>query len=47
MLTGIFLESARDVAQEYAGRVEVDDRIVDACTMQLVVNPWQFDATGA
>lgn len=43
VLTGIFLEAAREVAQEYAGRVEVDDRIVDACAMQLVLNPWQFD----
>lgn len=42
-LTGIFLEAAREVAQDYAGRVEVDDRIVDACAMQLVLNPWQFD----
>lgn len=42
-LTGIFLEAARDVGKEYAGRVEVDDRIVDACAMQLVLNPWQFD----
>ncbi|HEY0844226.1 MAG TPA: isocitrate/isopropylmalate family dehydrogenase [Noviherbaspirillum sp.] len=42
-LTGIFLEAAREVAQEYAGKVEVDDRIVDACAMQLVLNPWQFD----
>jgi isocitrate dehydrogenase (NAD+) len=43
VLTGIFLESARDVAKEYEGRVAVDDRIVDACAMQLVLNPWQFD----
>ncbi|GIZ50156.1 isocitrate/isopropylmalate dehydrogenase family protein [Noviherbaspirillum aridicola] len=42
-LTGIFLEAAREVATEYAGRVEVDDRIVDACAMQLVLNPSQFD----
>jgi isocitrate dehydrogenase (NAD+) len=42
-LTGIFLEAARDVATRYAGRVEVEDRIVDACAMQLVLNPWQFD----
>lgn len=42
-LTGIFLEAAREVAQDYAGKVEVDDRIVDACAMQLVLNPWQFD----
>jgi isocitrate dehydrogenase (NAD+) len=42
-LTGLFLEACRDVAKDYAGRVEVDDRIVDACAMQLVLNPWQFD----
>ena len=42
-LTGIFLDSARDVAREYEGRVEVDDRIVDACAMQLVLDPWRFD----
>ena len=42
-LTGIFLETALDVAKEYEGRVAVDDRIVDACAMQLVLNPWQFD----
>ncbi len=43
ILTGLFLETAREVAKEYEGRVEVDDRIVDACAMQLVLNPWQFD----
>src|SRR4051812_10726936 len=42
-LTGLFLEAGREVAKEYEGRVEVDDRIVDACAMQLVMNPWQFD----
>ncbi len=42
-LTGVFLEEARAVAQRYEGRVAVDDRIVDACAMQLVLNPWQFD----
>ena len=42
-LTGIFLETAREVAKQYEGRVAVDDRIVDACAMQLVLNPWQFD----
>jgi isocitrate dehydrogenase (NAD+) len=42
-LTGVFLETARDVAKTYEGRVEVDERIVDACAMQLVLNPWQFD----
>ncbi len=42
-LTGIFLDAARDIAPEYEGRVAMDDRIVDACAMQLVLNPWQFD----
>jgi isocitrate dehydrogenase (NAD+) len=42
-LTGVFLETGRQIAQEYAGRIECDDRIVDACAMQLVLNPWQFD----
>lgn len=42
-LTGIFLEAAREVAQEYEGRVAIDDMIVDACAMQLVMNPWRFD----
>ena len=42
-LTGIFLETAQDIAREYEGRVACDDRIVDACAMQLVLNPWQFD----
>ena len=42
-LTGIFLETAREVAAHYAGRVEWDDRIVDACAMQLVLDPWRFD----
>ena len=41
-LTGIFLETAYDVAKDYPGIV-ADDRIVDACSMQLVLNPWQFD----
>jgi isocitrate dehydrogenase (NAD+) len=43
VLTGIFLDTAREVAKEYEGRVAIDDRIVDACAMQLVLNPWQFD----
>ncbi|WP_158745581.1 isocitrate/isopropylmalate dehydrogenase family protein [Acidisphaera sp. L21] len=42
-LTGLFLEEARTMAKEYEGRVVLDDRIVDACAMQLVLNPWQFD----
>jgi isocitrate dehydrogenase (NAD+) len=42
-LTGVFLDVAREVAKEYEGRIAFDDRIVDACAMQLVLNPWQYD----
>jgi isocitrate dehydrogenase (NAD+) len=42
-LTGVFLETAKQVGERYADRLTVDDRIVDACAMQLVLNPWQFD----
>jgi len=42
-LTGLFLETGLELAKEYAGRIEVDQRIVDACAMQLVINPSQFD----
>jgi isocitrate dehydrogenase (NAD+) len=42
-LTGLFLETGKEVAKKYEGRVACDDRIIDACAMQLVMNPWQFD----
>jgi isocitrate dehydrogenase (NAD+) len=42
-LTGVFLESGQRIAEEYKGRIECDERIVDACAMQLVLKPWQFD----
>jgi isocitrate dehydrogenase (NAD+) len=43
-LTGIFLETAREMhAARYAGRIEMEEIIVDACAMKLVMNPWQFD----
>ena len=42
-LTGVFLETAREVGKKYAKKLEIDDRIVDACAMQLVLDPWQFD----
>src|SRR5690606_17611454 len=38
-----FLEVGRKVAEEYAGRVEFEDRIIDATAMLLVLNPYQFD----
>lgn len=40
---GLFLETGRKVAAEYAGRVESDDRIVDACAMELVMRPERYD----
>lgn len=42
-LTGIFLAAGKEVAKEYEGRVAMDERIVDACAMQLVMKPEQFD----
>ena len=42
-LTGLFLETAREVGKRYEGSVRLDERIVDACAMQLVLDPWQFD----
>jgi len=41
--SGLFLDTGRRVAQEYAGVVAADDKIVDNCAMQLVLDPWQFD----
>src|SRR6266576_1316079 len=40
---GLFLESCRTVAQEYDGRVEFEDRIVDNMCMQLVQKPDLYD----
>lgn len=40
---GLFLEMGQVVAAEYEGRVEFEDKIVDATAMQLVMNPYQFD----
>ena len=40
---GLFLESARHVAEDYAGRVEFEDRIVDNMCMQLVQKPDLYD----
>ena len=42
-LSGIFLDTAREVAKKYGSKVAMDDRIIDACAMQLVLKPWQFD----
>ncbi|PYO97203.1 MAG: NAD-dependent isocitrate dehydrogenase [Gemmatimonadetes bacterium] len=41
--SGLFLETARMIAAEYAGQIASDDKIVDNAAMQLVINPAQFD----
>ena len=40
---GLFLDCARTVAKEYAGRIALEERIIDACAMQLVMKPESFD----
>ncbi len=40
---GLFLSIAREVAAEYAGKVEFNDAIVDNLSMQLVTRPNNFD----
>ena len=40
---GLFLRVAREVAKEYEGRVDFDDRIIDAFCMNMVTGPSQFD----
>jgi isocitrate dehydrogenase (NAD+) len=43
-LTGIFLETAQQMYREqYQGKFEFEEVIIDACAMKLVMNPWQFD----
>src|SRR5881397_1353166 len=41
--SGLFLETAQMIAQEYGGQIASDDKIVDNAAMQLVINPAQFD----
>ena len=43
MVSGLFLEVGRAIAEEYEGRVESNDMIVDNTAMQLVMRPEQFD----
>ena len=43
MSDGLFLESCRTVATDYAGRIEFEDRIVDNMCMQLVQKPELYD----
>jgi isocitrate dehydrogenase (NAD+) len=43
VLTGLFLDTGREVGERYRDRLQIEDRIVDNCDMHLVLNPWQFD----
>ncbi|MEX2584653.1 MAG: isocitrate/isopropylmalate family dehydrogenase [Gemmatimonadota bacterium] len=40
---GLFLDVGREMAEEYAGRIEFEDRIIDAAAMLLVMDPYRFD----
>ncbi len=40
---GLFLDTGRMVAREYAGRIALEERIVDAMAMNLVLHPERFD----
>ncbi|MFA5389764.1 MAG: isocitrate/isopropylmalate dehydrogenase family protein [Candidatus Omnitrophota bacterium] len=40
---GLFLKCAREVAEQYKGRIEFEDRIVDNMCMQLVQKPELYD----
>ncbi|UZR27639.1 isocitrate/isopropylmalate dehydrogenase family protein [Methylococcus mesophilus] len=40
--SGLFLEIGREIAKDYPD-IEFDDRIVDACSMQMVMQPQRFD----
>ncbi|MGV0005842.1 MAG: isocitrate/isopropylmalate dehydrogenase family protein, partial [Candidatus Porifericomitaceae bacterium WSBS_2022_MAG_OTU9] len=42
-LTGLFLETTMEIGEKYRDRLEIEDRIVDNCAMQLILNPNQFD----
>ncbi len=40
---GLFYEAARDVAKEFEGRIEYEERLVDNMCMQLVQKPELYD----
>lgn len=40
---GLFLDVGREMAAEYADRVQFEDRIIDATAMLLVMDPYRFD----
>ncbi|UCB57357.1 MAG: isocitrate/isopropylmalate dehydrogenase family protein [Candidatus Omnitrophota bacterium] len=40
---GLFLKVAKDVARDYEGKIEFEDRLIDNMCMQLVQKPWDYD----
>ncbi len=42
-LTGLFLETCQEVGRQYQDRLTIEERIIDNCAMQLIINPAQFD----
>ena len=40
---GLFLDVGKQVAKEYEGIIEYEDRIIDATAMWLVLDPYKFD----
>ena len=40
---GLFLDTGRMVARDYVGRIDFEERIVDAMSMNLVLHPEKFD----
>ncbi|MBN2097179.1 MAG: isocitrate/isopropylmalate dehydrogenase family protein [Candidatus Omnitrophica bacterium] len=40
---GLFLKVAREIAEEYSGKIEFDDRLIDNMCLQLVKNPQEYD----
>src|SRR6185312_7296367 len=40
---GLFLDTGRMVARDYAGSIALEERIVDAMAMNLVLHPERFD----
>src|SRR5438309_6402623 len=40
---GLFLDTGRMVARDYAGRIQFEELIVDAMSMNLVLHPERFD----
>jgi isocitrate dehydrogenase (NAD+) len=40
---GLFLDTGRMVARDYAGKIEFEERIVDAMAMNLVLHPEKYD----